>query len=94
MEDDAEYQSAFALAEKKASRTLEDEAVRRAHEGIRKAIRYKGKIVGYDQEYSDTLMLALLKGCAPDKFRDRSSVDVTTKWDLGAIRQFVKEAEE
>ena len=79
MEDDPAYEKAFRLAEKRAARTLEDEAVRRAHEGLRKAVWYKGKIVGYETEYSDTLLLALLKGNAPDKFRERASLEHTGK---------------
>lgn len=58
------------MAEAQAARTLEDEAVRRAHEGLRKPVRYKGKIVGYETEYSDSLMLALLKANNPEKFRE------------------------
>ena len=42
-----------------------------AHEGLRKPVWYKGKIVGYETEYSDTLLLAVLKANNPDKFRDR-----------------------
>ena len=61
----------FRQAEMQAARTLEDEAVRRAHEGLRKPVWYKGKIVGYETEYSDTLLLAVLKANNPDKFRDR-----------------------
>ena len=42
-----------------------------AHEGLRKPVWSKGKIVGYETEYSDTLLLAMLKANNPDKFRDR-----------------------
>jgi len=73
------YRDAFARAEKIAGRTLEDEAVRRAHEGLRKAVRYKGKIVGWESEYSDSLMLALLKGFLPDKYREKWSGELTGK---------------
>lgn len=75
MREDESYKERFREAEVTAARTLEDEAVRRAHEGLRKAVRYKGRIVGYETEYSDTLLLALLKGNNPDKFKDRSSFD-------------------
>jgi hypothetical protein len=68
---DPSYPSRFRQAEMQAARTLEDEAVRRAHEGLRKPVWYKGKIVGYETEYSDTLLLAVLKANNPDKFRDR-----------------------
>jgi len=38
----------------------EDEAVRRAVDGVEKPVFYKGKIVGYTLEYSDYLLLKLL----------------------------------
>ena len=76
------YAAAFQQAERRASRTLEDEAVRRAAEGLRKPVWYKGKIVGYETEYSDTLLVTLLKANNPDKFRDRSSSDVNLKGDV------------
>jgi hypothetical protein len=68
---DPSYPTRFRQAETQAARTLEDEAVRRAYEGLRKPVWYKGKIVGYETEYSDTLLLAVLKANNPDKFRDR-----------------------
>ena len=71
MQHDPSYPARFRQAEMQAARTLEDEAVRRAHEGLRKPVWYKGKIVGYETEYSDTLLLAVLKANNPDKFRDR-----------------------
>ncbi len=71
MQEDPEYPARFKQAESEAARMLEDEAVRRAHHGIRKAIRYKGRIVAYDIEYSDTILLALLRANNPDKFTER-----------------------
>lgn len=75
LKEDPTYRPRFDAAQLEAARTLEDEAVRRAHQGLKKAVYYKGRIVGYESEYSDTLMLALLKANAPDKFRDRVSMD-------------------
>lgn len=76
LKEDPTYLERFQEATSKAARTLEDEAVRRAHEGIRKPVRYKGKIVGFDTEYSDSLLLALLKANSPDKFIDRTASTV------------------
>ena len=50
---------------------LEDEAVRRAKDGVEKPIYQGGKLVGHVQEYSDTLLIFLLKGARPEKYRDR-----------------------
>jgi hypothetical protein len=80
LEQDPAYAECFARAEPRANRTLEDEAVRRAHQGLRRDVRYKGKVVGHEMEYSDTLMNTLLK--ATPKFRD--------KLDLGGSVTVVK----
>ena len=77
LEESEFYAAVFPEVEKRAMRTLEDEAVRRAHDGVRRAIRYKGKIVGYDTEYSDTLMVTLLKAGLPEKYRERIENKVT-----------------
>jgi len=58
---------------------LEDEAVRRAREGVRRPVRYKGKIVGYETDYSDQLLVFLLKNWAPDKYREQ--LGVKFEWD-------------
>ncbi len=76
-EEDGAYRRAFADAEPKARRALEDEAVRRAHQGVRKVVRYKGKIVGHDTEYSDTLMALLLK--RDPKFREKVDIEASGK---------------
>jgi hypothetical protein len=74
LNEDPDYPERFRLAESRAARALEDEAVRRAKQGTIKAIRYKGRIVGHELEYSDTLMVQLLKANNPKKFLERSTV--------------------
>lgn len=94
MEDDPEYKAAFESAEPRARRTLEDEAVRRAHHGIKKVVRYKGKIVGFDIEFSDVLMNTLLK--RDPKFRERISAELTGKdgkplFERAALEAWIKD---
>lgn len=55
---------------------MEQEARRRAMEGVEKPVYQNGTLVGHIQQYSDTLMIFLLKAYRPDKFRDR--MDMTT----------------
>lgn len=50
---------------------LEQEARRRAFTGLKQAIYYQGKVVGYEKEYSDALLMFLLKGGKPEKYRER-----------------------
>jgi hypothetical protein len=56
---------------------LEDEALRRAVEGVDRPVFQGGKLCGHVREYSDTLLLALLKARLPDKYRDRVSQEIT-----------------
>lgn len=50
---------------------LEQEARRRAFSGTEKPVFYKGDVVGHINEYSDTLMIFLLKGNRPEKYKER-----------------------
>lgn len=51
---------------------LEDEAIRRSTEGTVKPIYQGGKKVGSIREYSDTLLIFLLKGLKPDTYKERA----------------------
>jgi len=56
---------------------LEDEAIRRAHQGISVPVLHKGKQVYvdgrplYKTEYSDQLLMFLLRGLDPERYRER-----------------------
>jgi hypothetical protein len=50
---------------------LEDEARRRAVDGTLKPVFYKGQPVGKIREYSDTLLIVLLKAHAPAKYKEK-----------------------
>jgi hypothetical protein len=55
---------------------LEQEAIRRAFHGTPKPVFQSGKLVGMMREYSDTLLIFLLKGRKPDMYRDNLRVDM------------------
>lgn len=65
------YRQAFEDAMTEAAEHLEAEARRRAVEGVVKPVYYKGQEVGAVREYSDTLLIFLLKGAMPEKYRER-----------------------
>jgi hypothetical protein len=71
-EHDAEFSAAFGVAQVEAVEALEAAAYHRAVEGVETAVTAPGRgIVGYEQKFSDTLLIFLLKGAAPEKYRDR-----------------------
>lgn len=53
---------------------LEDEALRRASGGTLKPVFYQGVKCGQVREYSDTLMIVLLKARRPEKYRELKDV--------------------
>lgn len=104
--DDRDYVLRFEAAKVEAAQILEDEAIRRAHEGVLKPLTYRGRFsyktrprkdangnVIRDKEgrvqteeygaplaireYSDGMMMFLLRGFMPGKYRENSSVELS-----------------
>lgn len=74
--DDEVYLKAFESARLMAAETLEAEAIRRAHDGVDEPQFYKGEICGHVRRYSDVLLIFLLKGAMPDKYKERQSIEL------------------
>lgn len=75
MKDDPAYAEQFATAEDMAVDRLEQEARRRAVGGVDEPVFYQGTVVGYIKKYSDTLLIFLLKGLRPEKYRDFQAIE-------------------
>jgi len=90
---DEVYAEAFGRAKQAAVDTLEAEARRRAVEGVQEPVFYEGRVVGHKMRQSDNLAMFLLKGNAPDKFRERSEVKVTGHLSLSAALREMSEEE-
>lgn len=84
-----EYMAAFLDAQEEANDLLEAEALRRATRGTDRPVFHKGKQCGTIREYSDQLLVILLKANRPTKFRENvnHSGDLTT-----TIKMYGKEA--
>lgn len=89
---DEKYRAAFAEAEGRASRELEDEAFHRATVGVCRPVLHCGAQVSievtgadgtvtkqplWEYEKSDTLLIFLLKGLMPARFRERQQIEHT-----------------
>lgn len=66
-----DYKKQFEEAEIKVANLLEDEAIRRAKEGWDEPVFYAGQQCGVIRKYSDTLLIFILKGLKPEKYRER-----------------------
>lgn len=85
--EDPEFASAWADAKQQAADVLEAEAWRRAVKGVEKPIFRQGSLVGYEQVYSDTLLIFLAKGARPEKYRERVSQEVSGPKDKPLQKQ-------
>lgn len=72
--DDAAFAEAWEAASAVGADALEDEARRRAFKGTLKPVFQGGEKVGAIREYSDTLLIFLLKGAKPQKYREHVTV--------------------
>jgi hypothetical protein len=71
---DPEFAAALAEAIEASIENLELEARRRAAKGCKRPVYQQGRLVGYVQEYSDTLLIFLLKAHKPEKYRERYAI--------------------
>ena len=74
---DEEFKAAWDEALDSGSDILEDEAFRRAHDGVEEPVVAQGKVIFTVRKYSDTLMVTLLKARRPEKFRERLEQKLT-----------------
>ena len=72
----ADFKSAWDDALAARLHLLEDEATRRAVEGVERPVYQTGRLVGTVREYSDSLLALMLRAADPVRYGNR--VDVTS----------------
>lgn len=82
LEKDEAFATAYRFAEVESTEVLEDEARRRAVDGVDKQRRVydnRGNLIDEYTEtsYSDTLLIFLLKARNPGKYRDNARLELT-----------------
>ena len=73
------FREAWDEAIEHGTDVLEDEARRRAKDGIEEPVFQGGMQVGTKLKYSDTLMMFLLNGRRPEKYKQTQRVEMTGK---------------
>lgn len=66
-----------------AADRMEQEAVRRATDGVLEPHFYKGRVTGYTRKYSDSLLMFLLRGLRPDRYRETVNVNSNVTGRIG-----------
>ena len=84
-----EFKEKWDDAYQESSDLLEAEARRRAMEGVPRPIYQQGALVGFEQVYSDNLLLAKLKAKRPNEYKDRVETQHTGK-DGGELTLKIK----
>jgi hypothetical protein len=74
LDESETYRGLFARAMQQVVDALEDECTRRAVDGVTKGIYFQGDRVATERVYSDGLMMFLLRGAAPEKYRERTEL--------------------
>jgi hypothetical protein len=74
---DADFAKAWDEANELGTDALEDEALRRGHQGVDEPVFFRGVECGAVRRYSDTLLIFMLKARRPDKFKDRVASEVS-----------------
>jgi hypothetical protein len=89
---DTAFASAWDEAAQLGADGLEDEGRRRAHDGVEKPLTCAKGLILDDagdrvnvREYSDTLLIFLLKGAKPEKYRERQQVEVSGQLDINTL---------
>jgi hypothetical protein len=84
-QNDAEFAKRWDKAVLIGAEALEDEAIRRAREGWDEPVYYQGDQCGTVRKYSDTLLIFLLKGAKPEKYRERIDSNVNHSGNLSSL---------
>lgn len=74
--EDPDFAARETEARENVADQLEAEAVRRGMKGVRTPVYQGGLLAGYTTVYSDSLLQLMLKASRPDRFRERSEVQV------------------
>lgn len=74
-EADKDFEKQWNSALEESCDLLEEEARRRAHDGVLEPVFYKGDKIALIRKYSDTLLIVLLKAHRPNKFRENAQIE-------------------
>lgn len=87
-----DYRKAFESAKDQAVESLEHEAIERAKGWLEPVLDKDGNHVGDRRKYSDVLLIFLLKGALPEKYRENSKVEHSVSKD-GDVVFYVPDTE-
>jgi hypothetical protein len=81
--EDEDFAERWADAIAAAGDVLEQEAIRRARDGVMDPVFYKGEVVGHKLNYSDQLLMFLMRGNNPEKYNQKNGGDANVNIKFG-----------
>jgi hypothetical protein len=95
LRDSAAYRLAFEQTAELIGSMAEDAAVERAIHGIKKLVTYRGRAIKvngqplYETEYSDQLLLAILKKVIP-AYRERTAMEHSGSFEVDLAQRLIE----
>jgi hypothetical protein len=93
LESDPAFAGRFRLAQNAGTDLIEEEAYRRAVTGVEKPVYRSGEVVGHIADYSDTMLMFLLKARRPELYggvaragTGKSDASATEQLNLKGVR--------
>ncbi len=80
---DPDFLKNWETACQMAGDRYEDEAVRRAVDGVDRDVYYKGEVVGQERQYSDGLLAKLMDGSNPAKYNPKKDSQTNVQVNVG-----------
>jgi hypothetical protein len=74
---DAAFAQAWDDLEAQTTDTMEREGYRRGVEGVDRDVYHQGEVVGKERQFSDTLLIFMLKARKPEVYRDNARIEHT-----------------
>jgi len=84
-EKDPAFANAWEQALKMGVSALEDEAHRRAFDGVDEPVFHQGAQCATIKKYSDTLAIFLLKAHNPEKYRDNAKLELSGRVEMSDV---------
>ena len=84
---DAHFRKIWDEAIEAGSDVIEDEALRRAVEGVEKPVYRGGEVVGHVRDYSDAMLTMLLKARRPEKYSNTAARTKDDSLDLSGAKE-------
>lgn len=88
---DPSFEARFVQAKRDAADLLEEEARRRAVEGVLDPVFYKGEVCGHVRKYSDGLLIKLLKAYRPERFSDNINIKQESTINMKLVIEELKD---